>query len=262
MTATTKEDYTKRANRELQQNMDRSELNLRQQLTIAARMMALEGHDAGVAGQLTAKGEEPGTYWTLRLGYGFEEATPDLFLLVDEDLKTLDGEGHPNPATRFHTWVYMVRPDLNAIFHAHPPYLSAMSMLEEPLVVAHMDQTMFTDNCAFLAEWPGLPIADEEGRIISEALGDKMSIILAHHGYLTSGKSVAEATFFCVYLERAAKLQMRASSVGKVKPVKRDLAIESRNFLNSPMVIDTTFEYYRRTVVNAFGADILNDSRA
>ena len=67
-------------------------------------MMALEGHRTGVAGQLTAKGEAPGTYWTLRLGVGFEKATPDLFLLVDDDLKTLDGEGHPNPATRFHTW--------------------------------------------------------------------------------------------------------------------------------------------------------------
>ncbi len=258
----TKQDFTDRANRELDRNIVRADLNVRQQLTIAARMMALEGHSAGVAGQLTAKGEQPGTYWTLRLGYGFEEATPDLFLLVDDDLKTLDGEGHPNPATRFHTWVYRARPDLNAIFHAHPPYLSALSMLEAPLVVAHMDQTPFFDNCAFLAEWPGLPIADDEGRIISEALGNKMSILLAYHGYLAGGKTVAEATFYSIYLERAAMMQVRASAVGKVKPVDPALARESRDFLNSPPVVDTTFAYFTRKVLAAGGAEILEDSRA
>lgn len=257
-----KQDFERRAKREMGENLSRQDFNIRQQLTIAARMMALEGHGSGVAGQLTARGEEAGTYWTLRLGYGFEEATPDLFLLVDDDLKTLDGEGRPNPATRFHTWVYRARPDLNAIFHAHPPHLSALSMLETPLVVAHMDQTPFFENCAFLAEWPGLPIADEEGRIISEALGDSMTILLAHHGYLAGGKSVAEATCYSIFLERAAAMQLRASAVGKVKPVDPALARESRDFLNSPLVVDTTFAYFARKVIAAGGADILDDTRS
>ena len=42
---------------------------------------------------------------------------------------------------------------------------------------------MFYDDCAYLAEWPGPPIGDEEGRIIHETLGDKRAISLAHHGY-------------------------------------------------------------------------------
>jgi L-fuculose-phosphate aldolase len=157
-------------------------------------------------------------------------------------------------------WVYKARPDLNAIFHAHPPYISAMSMLETPLVISHMDQTPFMDDCAFLAEWPGLPIADDEGRIISEALGEKMSIILAHHGYLTSGKTVAQASFLSIYLERAARMHMRAAAVGPVKPVPDDLARESHKFMTSPMVIDTTFAYFARLVVNHYGSDILNET--
>lgn len=258
MSDKSKDHYGERANRELAENLEKPDLNIRQQLTVAARMMALEGHDAGVAGQITAKAELPGTYWTLRLGLGFDEATPSRFLLVDEDLKTLEGTGHPNPATRFHMWVYKARPDLNAIFHGHPPYLSALSTLQTPLIVAHMDQTPFMDDCAFLAEWPGLPIADDEGRIISEALGDKMSIILAHHGYLTSGRTVAQASFLSVYLERAARMQMRAAAVGEIKPVNEQLARESAKFLNSPLVVDTTFAYYTRKVINHYGAAVLD----
>jgi L-fuculose-phosphate aldolase len=33
-----------------------------------------------------------------------------------------------------------------------------------------MDTAMFYDDCAYLPEWPGPPIGDEEGRIIHEAL--------------------------------------------------------------------------------------------
>jgi hypothetical protein len=41
------------------------------------------------------------------------------------------------------------------------------------LVIAQMDMTPLHNDCAFLANWPGVPIADQEGVIISKALGDK-----------------------------------------------------------------------------------------
>ena len=89
-----------------------------------------------------------------------------------------------------------------------------------------------------------------------------MTILLAHQGYLASGKTVAKATYYSIYLERAATMQVRASAIGKVKPVGRDLALESRDFLNSPLVADTTFAYFARKVLAVCGTEILNDSRA
>ncbi|MCQ4384354.1 class II aldolase/adducin family protein, partial [Clostridioides difficile] len=58
-----------------------------------------------------------------------------------------------------------------------------------------MDMTPLHDDCAFLADWPGVPIADQEGGIISDALGSRRAIILAHHGYLTAGSTCEEATY-------------------------------------------------------------------
>jgi L-fuculose-phosphate aldolase len=54
--------------------------------------------------------------------------------------------------------------------HTHLPYCSALSVTGQPLIAAHMDTAMFYDDCAYLPEWPGPPIGDEEGRIIHEAL--------------------------------------------------------------------------------------------
>ena len=99
----------------------------RELLARAARILADNGHESGLAGQVTARGPEPETYWTLPLGMGLDEALAESFVLVDGDLKTLQGKGRPNPATRFHLWVYRARTDVQSIIHTHPPYASALA---------------------------------------------------------------------------------------------------------------------------------------
>ena len=95
-----------------------------------------------------------------------------------------------NPANRFHLWIYRVRPDVNSIVHTHPPNVSALSMLGVPLKPSHMDTAMFYNDCAFLEHWPGPPIGDEEGELISNALDGKRSILLAQHGQPSTGKTL------------------------------------------------------------------------
>ena len=248
-----KEYFADRSAQEMRQHLKRRDLSVQQRLSVTARMLSMDGHEAGLAGQITARAEQAGTYWTLRFGLGFDEATASDFIRVDDDLRTVEGEGMANPATRFHLWVYDGRPDVNSIVHTHPPYTSAMSMLEEPLIIAHMDQTPFYNDCAFLKEWPGLPIADEEGRIITEALQDKHAIILAHHGYLVAGKTVQEACYLSVYLERAARMQLRAAAVGQIRPVPDALAKEAGAYLRKPSIVDATFDYYCRQTEKYFG---------
>jgi L-fuculose-phosphate aldolase len=43
-------------------------------LTRCAWILADEGHESGLAGQLTARGPEDGTFWTLPLGLALYEA--------------------------------------------------------------------------------------------------------------------------------------------------------------------------------------------
>jgi len=248
-----KEYFADRSAKEMAQQLKDRDLTVQQRLAVTARMLAMDGHEAGLAGQITARAEQPKTYWTLRFGLGFDEATPGDFIRVDDDLNTVEGQGMANPATRFHLWVYDGRPDVNSIVHTHPPFTSALTMLEEPLVIAHMDQTPFYNDCAFLKEWPGLPIADEEGRIITEALQDKHAIILAHHGYLVAGKSVQEACYLAVYLERAARMQLRASAAGDIRPVPAVLAEEAGAYLRKTSIVDATFSYYSRQTERHFG---------
>jgi L-fuculose-phosphate aldolase len=236
--------FLERVGREMEADLPALELSVREALAAACRILASEGHESGLAGQVTARAEKPDTWWTLKFGYGFEEATPERMVLVDEDLNPLEG-GRPNPGVRFHVWIYRDRPDVNAILHTHAPWASALAATGKPLQIAHMDSAML-HGTAHLPEWPGVPVADEEGRIISGALGSAKSILLANHGLLTAGSSVEEATYLAVFFERAARMQLRAMAAGGVKEVRPELAAEARDFLLQPSIVRGTFAYWAR----------------
>ena len=242
-----KEYFDKRSADEMARHLKTPKRTLQETLACACRLIAAKQEDAGLAGQVSARSERgDGFYWTLRFGLGWDEATPEDFIEVDGDLNTITGHGMPNPATRFHLWVYAARPDIQSIIHTHSPWVSIMAAAKQPLVVAQMDMTPFYNDCAFLAEWPGVPIADQEGVIITEALGDKFSVLLANHGMLTAGRSVQEATYLAVYLERAARIQMHARAFGPVEPVDEELAEEAGAYLRRPKIMEATFEYWFR----------------
>ena len=220
-------------------------------LTSCALILADEKHESGLAGQITARGPIPNTYWTLPLGLSFDEATPASWLLIDDEMCLLEGEGahgirEPNPATRFHLWVYRSRPDVNAIVHTHPPAASALAAAKCPLVVAHMDATPLFEDMVFLPEWPGLPTADKEGEIIAGALGPHHAMLLAHHGLLTAGRSVQEAAFLAVFMERMAQLQINASTLGGVQAIDPAEARRARDFLRTDRIMNITFDAWTR----------------
>ncbi|GFG76190.1 aldolase [Mycobacterium botniense] len=241
-----KSELMRRAQESLAANVTDSGLTIRQKVALTCRVLFDAGHDSGLAGQITARADEPATYYTQQLGLGFDEITEDNLLLVDEDLHVLDGQGMANPANRFHSWIYRARPDVTCIVHTHAFHVAALSMLEVPLIVAHMDTTPLYDDCAFLAEWPGVPVGNEEGEIISAALGDKKAILLAHHGQVVAGASVEEACSLALLIERAARLQLAAMAAGTVKELPERLAREAHDWTLTPQRSRANFAYYAR----------------
>lgn len=246
-----KSDLMQRAERRFAENFGPDDFSVRQKLALTCRALSDRGHDSGLAGQITARAEEPGTYYTQRLGLGFDEITDANLLLVDEDLNVLNGEGMANPANRFHSWIYRARPDVQCIVHTHPFHVAALSMLETPLVISHMDTTPLYDDCAFLPNWPGVPVGNEEGEIISQAIGDKKAILLAHHGQIVAGASVEEACSLAVLIERAAALQLAAMAAGTIKELPADLAREAHDWTLLPNRSAANFAYYARRALAA-----------
>lgn len=245
--------YHEQTTRRMDEHLLKPQWTLREKVALACRILAQEGHESALAGQITARADEPGTYWMLSFGLGFDEAQRSNIVRVDDDLNIVEGTGMPNPSNRFHLWIYRHRPHVNAIIHTHPPHVSALSMIGEPLAVAHMDHMMFYEDCAHLPDWPGVPIGDEEGRLINDAIGTKRSILLGHHGQLAASATIEEATMLSIFIERAARAQLLARAAGKIRAIDPAIAREAHDYRLKPRYVDGVFCYYARRALGAPG---------
>ena len=252
-----KAEYHEQTSRNMEKFFKVPDWTPQQKIALTCRVLAQEGHESALAGQMTARGPLPGTYWMLSFGLGFDEACASNIVLCDDDLNLLEGDGFVNPANRFHLWIYRHRPDVHCIVHTHSLYVSALSLTGQALKVAHMDTTMFHEDCAWLPEWPGVPIGDEEGQIIHEALGSKRAILLAHHGQLVATSTIEEACQLAVFIERAARMQVLAQSIGTIKPINPEFAKEAHDYRLKPKATAATFHYFARRVLRREGDEVL-----
>src|SRR5665811_1946762 len=97
------------------------------------------------------------------------------------------------------------------------------------------------DDCAFLKDWPGIPVGNEEGEIISAAIGDKRALLLSHHGQLVVGTTVEEACVLAILFERAAKMQLLALASGDIKPIPQKLGSEAHDWFSTEKRNQTAF---------------------
>jgi len=100
-------------------------------------------------------------------------------------------------------------------------------------------------------------VGNEEGEIITTALGDKRAILLSHHGQLSTGASIEEACVIAQLIERAAKLQLLAMAAGTIKPILPALGREAHAWISRPKRHGAAFNYYARQNLRQH-ADCLN----
>ena len=227
----------------MQQHLRAVPRSIQETMAHACRILAMTEQEAGLAGQISVRSERPGAYWTLRFGLGFDEATPADFIEVDRDL-----HAHRRGMANRHALspvVYEARTDVQSIIHTHSPWASALAAAP-----AAGDRADGHDAAARRLRLPGRMArrADRRPgrRAHLRALGAKRAIILAHHGYLTAGASCEEATYLSVYLERAARMQIRAQAFGPLTPVDDALAREAHDYLLKPAIVRATFDYWVR----------------
>lgn len=245
--------------KQMDAQLEDSTYSLRQKVALTCRILFDNGHDSGLAGQITARTGNPGEFYTQRLGLGFDEISESNLLRVDEDLNVLEGHGMANPANRFHAWVYRARPDVNCIVHTHAIHTAALGMLELPLIVSHMDNCVLYGDVAFVGQWPGIPVGNEEGEFIAGALGDKRALLLSHHGLLVAGRSVEEACVLAIAFERAARMHLLAASAGAIRPIDAKLGAEAHDWILRPKRNSIAFDYYaRRSLKDSRNTDCLS----
>lgn len=188
----------------------------KQRLAAAFRLFGRFGFDEGVAGHITARDPELlDHFWVNPLGMSFKQVRVKDLLLVNDAGEVVEGTWPVNAAAFvIHSRVHAARPDVVSAAHAHSVHGKAWASLRRPLDPLTQDACAFYDDHALFDDYTGVVLDLEEGKRIAHALGGCKAAILANHGLLTVGRTVDEAAFWFISMERTCQAQLLAEAAG------------------------------------------------
>jgi len=197
-------------------DFDPAEWELRCDLAAAYRLIARFGMDDLIFTHLSMRLPGPGDRFLINpYGWMFDEITASSLVVVDAEGQAMGGEDSAvNPAGFvIHSAVHRARSDAHCVMHTHTVAGMAVAALECGLLPVNQMSMEFYGH---VARHPYEGIADdlsERERLVAD-LGDRPAMILANHGLLTVGQTVAEAFYYMYYLEQACRIQVAAMSTG------------------------------------------------
>jgi L-fuculose-phosphate aldolase len=219
--------------------------SLREQVAWACRILAWEGYADLTLGHISARGPA-GDIWIKRKGVALDEVEPDDVVSLDDPDAVLHLE------TVLHTGVYRARPDVGAVVHGHPPYATALGATAADLLVLTHDGILFADGVSRFGD-PDLIVDDDQGDRVAAALGSRRAVLMENHGVLVVGPDVKWAVLAAVTLERAAQLQSFASTLGELRPIEPELALQLQPVKYRDEFVDEYWAAWQRRVTRDGG---------
>ncbi|MDT0444512.1 class II aldolase/adducin family protein [Streptomyces johnsoniae] len=210
----------------------------------ALRLLARLGMTEGIAGHITVRDPLlPDHYWVNPFVVDFTAVTASDLQLLGPTGEIVMGRGRLNPSVHpLHGELHRARPDLAAFVHSHSMHGKTWSSLGRLLDPITQDACAIYRRHGLYRNFRGLISEVEEGKEIAAAYGDNTGLILVNHGFLAGGRSVAEAVWWFVVMERAAQSQLMAEAVGKPILIDEEVARATGDILASVEYAEIQFE--------------------
>jgi ribulose-5-phosphate 4-epimerase/fuculose-1-phosphate aldolase len=180
--------------------------------------------------------ERPDFFWVNPFGVHFGQIRASDLILVDEKGEVVEGNYPVNTAAfAIHSRVHAARPDVVAAAHAHSLYGKTWASLGRLLDPITQDACAFYEDHTVFDDYTGVVYETSEGDRIGQALGNGKAVILRNHGLLTVGRSVDEAVWWFITMDRSCHAQLMAEAAGKPVRIAHEHALVARSQVGSEM---------------------------
>lgn len=143
----------------------------------------------------------------------------------EEDLIVCDMQGNRLEGTRertseilMHLTIYSLRPDVQAVVHAHPPVATGFAVAGRALDQALLPEVIVNLGCVPLASY-GLPGTCELSDTLKPFIPDYDALLMANHGVVAYGFDLERAFFNMETVEHVARIILIAELLGGAKPL-------------------------------------------
>lgn len=166
----------------------------------------------------------------------------DDFIEIDFDGRPLSGDRQAPMEFQLHAQIYLRRPDVQSIVHAHPLWSTVLT------TAGHAWKPV-TMQAAVLG---GVPTFDQTASINTAALGEALAqclgsgkaALMRRHGVVTVAVSVRDAFVQAIYLEENAHRQYLALQIGEPQPLTQEECAKIGANLSRPALLQKVWDFY------------------
>jgi L-fuculose-phosphate aldolase len=174
---------------------------LRRAVVETARRMAAAGLVTGTAGNVSVRAGEG--FLVTPSGAPYDALTPASIVATDLS-GGYEGDLKPSTEWRLHADLYRTRPEAQAVVHTHSTCATALSTLRRSIPAFHYMIAAAGGNSIECADYATFG-TEALSRAMLAALGPRRACLLANHGVVAYGASLAAALALAVEVEELAR---------------------------------------------------------
>jgi len=194
-----------------------TEGQVRQELLASTRRLSAAGLNSGTSGNLSVRIE--GGLLITPSSVPPEQMGPEDLVAIDHQGQPLAGRvmvpgRSPSSEWRLHADLLRQRPEIQAVVHCHSIHATALACHGRGIPPFHymVVQAGGPDiRCGGYATFGSQALSD----LAVAALADRQACLLAHHGQVTLGATLAQALALAIELETLAQMYVAALQLGE-----------------------------------------------
>jgi L-fuculose-phosphate aldolase len=186
---------------------------LRAEIVACARALDAGGLNRGSSGNLSARDGD--AMLITPSGIPAQALEPGLIarMLLDREDGHWEGPLKPSTEWRFHRDLLRARPEFGAVVHTHAPFSTILAIARKPIPAIHYMMVAFGGPDIRVADYACYGTAALSAAVVT-AMEGRMGCLMANHGMLTGGPTLARAAWLAHELEALAHQYFHVLQIG------------------------------------------------
>jgi L-fuculose-phosphate aldolase len=198
---------------------------LREDLVATARRMSELGLTPGMSGNVSVR--TPTGLLVTPSGMPYDELVPDDAVELKYDGAMRAGQRTPTTEWQLHRDILGARQDIAAIVHTHSLFCTTISCLRREIPAIHYMVVLAGSDAIPCAEYATFGSAQLALNAVS-ALGGGNACLLANHGMVALGETLAQALRLAAEVETLASQYWHAAQLGTPHVLDHDELVKVR----------------------------------
>jgi L-fuculose-phosphate aldolase len=186
---------------------------LRAEIVAQARALDASGLNRGSSGNLSVRDRDMMLITPSGVPATALEPAMIARMPLDREDGHWDGPLKPSTEWRFHRDLLRARPDFNAVVHTHAPFCTILAIARRPIPAIHYMMAAFGGPDIRCSDYACYGTAALSSAVVT-AIEGRMGCLMANHGMITGGPSLARAVWLAHELEALAHQYVHVLQIG------------------------------------------------